>query len=48
MKNKDTNFLTTNPEHHPKGWGYELWLVNNEKYCGKILHFEKDRRCSFH
>ena len=18
----------------PKGWGYEKWIVNNEKYCG--------------
>lgn len=31
-----------------KGWGYEKWIVNNEKYCGKILHFVKGRRCSFH
>jgi len=21
----------------PKGWGFEKWIVNNEKYCGKIL-----------
>jgi len=20
----------------PKGWGYEKWICNNEKYCGKI------------
>lgn len=48
MKNKDYNFHTTEPEHHKKGWGYELWLTNNEKYCGKILHFEKNKKCSFH
>ena len=33
---------------HPKGWGYELWIANNEKYCGKILHFNKGKRCSYH
>lgn len=31
-----------------KGWGFEKWIVNNEKYCGKILYFVKGRRCSFH
>ncbi len=31
-----------------KGWGFEKWIVNNEKYCGKILYFIKGRRCSFH
>lgn len=25
----------------PKGWGYELIWATNEKYCGKILVFEK-------
>jgi len=38
----------TSPEFHPKGWGYELWLVNGEKYCGKILHFFRNKKCSFH
>ena len=32
----------------PKGWGFEKWIVNNEKYCGKLLYFIKDRKCSFH
>lgn len=35
-------------EIHPKGWGYEEWLVNNSQYCGKILHFNKNKKCSFH
>lgn len=36
-------------EIHQKGWGYERWLVNNERYCGKILHFSKaGNKCSFH
>lgn len=32
----------------PKGWGFEKWIVNNEKYCGKILYIVKDHRCSWH
>lgn len=32
----------------PKGWGFEKWIVNNEKYCGKILYFVKGRSCSWH
>jgi len=25
-----------------KGWGYELIFATNDKYCGKILFFEKE------
>lgn len=32
----------------PKGWGGEEIIVNNEKYCGKILHFIKGKKCSLH
>jgi len=35
-------------KHVPKGWGYEKWIVNNEQYCGKLLFFEKGKRCSWH
>ena len=31
-----------------KGWGYEIWIVNKEEYCGKLLFFEKGKRCSWH
>lgn len=31
-----------------KGWGYEIWMVNNDKYCGKILHFNKNAKFSMH
>ena len=31
-----------------KGWGYEKWIVNKEKYCGKLLFFEKGKKCSWH
>lgn len=23
----------------PKRWGWEEWIVNNDRYCGKRLHF---------
>lgn len=35
-------------EFHPKGWGFEKWIVNNENYCGKILYFVKGKKCSWH
>lgn len=31
-----------------KGWGYEKIIVNNSKYCGKILFFYKNKKCSWH
>jgi quercetin dioxygenase-like cupin family protein len=32
----------------PKGWGHEIVIVNNEKYCGKILVFKKGCKFSMH
>jgi mannose-6-phosphate isomerase-like protein (cupin superfamily) len=32
----------------PKGWGFEKWIHNSDKYCGKLLYFVKDKRCSWH
>ncbi len=32
----------------PKGWGFEKWIVNCDKYCGKLLYFVKGKRCSWH
>jgi len=31
-----------------KGWGYERWIVNKKEYCGKLLFFEKGKKCSWH
>ena len=28
--------------------GYEKWIVNTDEYCGKLLFFEKNKRCSWH
>jgi quercetin dioxygenase-like cupin family protein len=35
-------------EIHPKGWGYEKWIVNKPEYCGKLLYFNKGKKCSWH
>ena len=32
----------------PKGWGSELIIENNEKYCGKLLRFKKGCKFSMH
>ena len=31
-----------------KGWGKEIWLANNNKYCGKILKFNAGSKFSMH
>lgn len=31
-----------------KGWGYELWIENQDTYCGKLLFFKKGKQCSWH
>ena len=31
-----------------KGWGHELIWATNDKYCGKILKFNKDAKFSMH
>jgi mannose-6-phosphate isomerase-like protein (cupin superfamily) len=31
-----------------KGWGYEVIIVNNDLYCGKILHFKAGAKFSMH
>ncbi len=31
-----------------KGWGFEKWIVNSEKYCGKLLYIVKGKKCSLH
>jgi mannose-6-phosphate isomerase-like protein (cupin superfamily) len=39
-----------NSEHYTveKGWGKEVWIENNDKYCGKLLHINKGKQCSWH
>lgn len=31
-----------------KGWGHELIWATNDKYCGKLLKFNKDAKFSMH
>jgi quercetin dioxygenase-like cupin family protein len=31
-----------------KGWGKEIWFVNNDEYCGKLLCFDKGKKFSMH
>ena len=33
---------------YPKGWGKEIWITNNELYCGKILEFNEGAEFSMH
>ena len=35
-------------ERHEKAWGHELWIINNEFYCGKLLVFKKGKSFSMH
>lgn len=42
------NTLFTPHTFVQKGWGHEQWICNNEKYCGKILVFEPNKKCSIH
>jgi len=35
------NTEITEPKKVDKSWGYELWVHNDEEYCGKLLVFEK-------
>jgi len=39
----------TKPKKVEKDWGYELWIHNDEEYCGKLLVFpEKYKGFSMH
>lgn len=31
-----------------KVWGTEVWLVNNERYCAKLLNIKPGYQCSLH
>ena len=45
------NIFQEGPEDRPfisKLWGLEEWLVNNEKYCAKLLWITPGFQCSLH
>ena len=33
--------MLVRPKIVPKAWGEEVWIHNDEEYCGKILRFFK-------
>jgi len=41
IKPKDMNFVS-------KRWGWELWICNGEKYCGKKLFIKQGFHLSYH
>lgn len=43
-----TRLTLSKAETHAKGWGEEVWIINNEKYCGKLLKFNKGAIFSDH
>ena len=36
------------PKFVGKGWGSETHFANSPLYCGKLLTFNKGKKCSFH
>jgi mannose-6-phosphate isomerase-like protein (cupin superfamily) len=47
MKNRRLQ-VKCNAKIVDKAWGYELWIHNDEDYCGKVLHFNKGAMFSMH
>ena len=43
MREHTLEALPYKGERHEKAWGHELWIINNELYCGKLLVFKKDK-----
>ena len=33
--------MIVQPKIVPKAWGEEIWIHNDEEYCGKLLRFHK-------
>lgn len=40
--------MPTNHKEVSKVWGSETWIINTQKYCGKLLSLKKGWRCSLH
>lgn len=43
-----SQLMIDEPEYHAKSWGREIWIANNNKYCGKILEFNPGCGFSVH
>jgi len=40
--------LISSPKKVAKKWGEEIWIINNDRYCGKYLRINKGACCSLH
>lgn len=47
-KNYHNHLFIQTPVRITKAWGWEDIIINNDKYCSKILHFYKDAKFSLH
>ena len=48
VKKKSMDIEKRKAEIHKKGWGQEIWISNNDEYCGKILEFGAGKTFSMH
>ena len=48
MREHTLQALPYKGEIHKKAWGHELWIINNELYCGKLLVFKAMKKFSMH
>jgi quercetin dioxygenase-like cupin family protein len=48
MREHTLQALPYKGEIHKKAWGHELWIINNELYCGKLLVFKANKQFSMH
>ncbi len=48
MRDHTLEALPYKGERHEKAWGHELWIINNELYCGKLLVFKEGKSFSMH
>ena len=44
----ECEYLNKNTKIVLKGWGKEFWIANKSDYCGKLLIFDFNKRCSWH
>ena len=48
MRNLTVEAQPYQGERYEKAWGHELWIINNELYCGKLLVFKAHKQFSMH
>lgn len=48
MNEEENHIMPSGHTFVSKGWGSEEWIVNSEKYCGKLLRIKKDKKTSWH